>query len=152
MQLILAPRSDGLLEPISDEALRFIKSQPPKPCVWELMRDRRTDNQNRYLNGWFYRKACELLNEAGYTVGGFTWTRDRLHTVCQQLFLVVEELPLTDGRISYRYESTAKMSKKRLTDYIDNQVSPWLLNDYEIAVPPPADEYYTALYRELYGE
>src|SRR5690554_6116232 len=150
MQLVLVPRSDGLMEPVSDRAAAFIKSQPAVPSVWMHQKDKRTDKQNNYLNGYYYRTACELLNDAGHSIAGFAFTRNRLHVMCQQMFLVQEEIPLPDGASGYLYESTTRMSKKRFTEYVDEQVAPWLLNDYGISVPPPVDEYYRMLWREIY--
>ncbi|WP_339898253.1 hypothetical protein [uncultured Gilvimarinus sp.] len=138
------------MEPVSDQAMALIKSQPPVPTVWMAQKDKRTDKQNNYLNGYYYRKACELLNDAGHNIAGFSFTRDRLHAMCQQMFLVVEEVPLPGGKISYLFESTTKMNKARFTEYVDEQVAPWLLNDYEISVPPPVDEYYRMLWNEIY--
>ncbi len=154
MEMALYPRTDGLLEPRTTRAMEWIKQQcPGTVIVGRFVDNVRSDLQNRYLNGWIYKQACRALNEAGYSIRGMTFTRARLHAMCQQLFLVVEEVPLASGRISYIYESTASMSTKRFCEY-GEEVKNWLHQDFGISVPDPkdpGDQYYIELHRQIYG-
>jgi hypothetical protein len=152
MDMALYTRADGLLEPRNDRGVDLVRKQKPGTLwIGRFVDNVRSDLQNRYLNGWVYKQTCEMLNDAGYTIRGFHFTRNRLHAMCQVQFLVVEEIPLGDGTISYIFESTAQMSRKRFCKYIDGQFKPWILNDYGISIPEPDDDYYRELHREIYG-
>lgn len=153
MEIALYPRTDGLLEPRNDRALEWVKKQDCGLVILATINaDTRTTLQQRYQWGWVYKNACEMLNDAGHTINGFIFTKDRLHAMCQQLFLVIGEIPLGDGRVAYEYESTASMSKKRFSEFINEQVKPWLIQDYEIYLPEPEDGFYRELARDLFGK
>lgn len=152
MDIAVYPRTDGLLEPRNNRALDWVKKQDPRlVMVGRFVDNVRTDLQNRYLNGWVYKQACQMLNDAGHSIKGFLFTRNRLHAMCQIMFLVEEEVPMPDGSVTYIFESTAKMSRKRFCEYVDEELKPWLLNDYGIAIPDPQDDFYRELHRDIYG-
>lgn len=153
MEIALYPRADGLLEPRNSRAIEWVKKQDYGLVILaSINADTRTVLQQRYQWGWVYKKACEMLNEAGYTIKGFSYTKDRFHAMCQQLFLITEEIPLGNGGVAYTYESTASMTKKRFSEFINEQVKPWLRQDYGIDLPEPEDDFYRELARDLFGK
>jgi hypothetical protein len=112
--------------------------------------DRRTALQNRFLNGWIYAQAVNLLNDAGHSIHGHPFTRNRIHTIMQEEFLVVDEFEFK-GQIKKVYESTADMSTKRFCEYVDQQIKPFLLMQWEIDVPHPKSDLFLELYHEIFG-
>jgi hypothetical protein len=150
-QICLYTRADGLLEPRSQRAWNFFqKQQPGTLLIGNFASDRRTTLQNNYLNGWVYKTAVMQLNDAGHSIHGHPFTRDRLHAIMQEAFLVADEFEF-DGVIKKVYESTAEMSRTRFIEYVDEQLKPFLLAQWEIDVPNPKDDFYVELHREIFG-
>lgn len=149
-EVALYARADGLFEPRHPKAVELCKANAGKMFIADISMEPRTALQGRYLNGWIYRRQiCAKLNEAGITgPGGVMWTRDLIHEVMQEQFLVIYEFEFM-GKIHKRYESTAKMSKKRFSQYINDQVRPFVWSLWEIQVDDPRQGFYWELYREL---
>ncbi len=136
MKIMLIPRSDGLLEPMTERGIEAVKAMDKKPNAADFQTSTRSSLQNQYLNGWVYPQLVNALNAGGYVQNGKTFTRDRLHAIFQFKFLVKEEIE-TKGGLVYLFQSTAKMSKKRFCEYIDEQIRPFMINDFQIDIPDP---------------
>lgn len=147
--MALYARSDGLFEPRSTKALEFVKTNAPKLFIADIASNTRSQLQNRYLNGWVYTKQiCNKLNDAGITIKGIPWTRDILHAVMQEKFLVKFEMEV-EGIDVKVYYSTANMSPKRFGKYIDEEIKPYVLDAFEITIDDPRDGFYAELMREI---
>lgn len=143
-------RSDGLLEPRAEKAIEFVKGNSSRMIIADIAADTRSSLQNRYLNGWIYTKQiCRKLEEAGITMpNGAPWTRDTFHAAMQNCFLVKQEF-LLDGMHHKVYESTADMSRKRFSEYTNEEVKPFVWNMWEITVDEPNDGYWAEVYKEM---
>lgn len=152
MDMALYCRADGLLEPRAQKAVDWVKSQRPgQVIIAEVLQDVRSSLQNRYLNGWVYTKQiADQLRDSGQTLNGIPWTRDSIHAAMQDCFLVKQEF-LLKGRHHKVYESTATMSKKRFTDYIDNQIKPFWLEGFGIHIMSPQEGYWWEIYNEVFN-
>ncbi len=148
-EIALYGREDGLLEPRYDKGMDFIKERAGKLLIGQFAADTRSNLQNRFLNGWVYsRQICTKLNDAGIMVSGIPWTRDILHAVFQDQFLVKFEIKV-DAMDVKVYESTADMSKKRFSRYIDDQIRPFVYETWEITVDDPNEGYWLEVMREI---
>ena len=148
-ELFLYARHDGLWEPRSEKALEFTKKNAGGAAVLNVSDDLRTSLQNRYLNGWIYTKQiCNKLNDAGITTPiGSIWTRNTIHAVMQDQFLVQEEF-LLNGRHHKVFESTASMGRKRFAEYC-GQVSELVYSIWEIMIEEPRAEQDATYYEML---
>ncbi len=147
--MALYARADGLLEPRAEKSLEFVKGNSGRMIIANIAQDTRSSLQNRYLNGWIYTKQlARKLEESGQTVNGIPWTRDTLHAVFQNLFLVKYEC-LFMGSHQKVYESTADMSKKRFTEYINNQVRPFSSSTWGIEIADPNEGYWLEVKKEM---
>jgi hypothetical protein len=151
MLMALYTRTDGLLEPRNTRAWEWVQKQPAGALVLaNITADRRNSLQNRYLNGWVYKWAVQGLSEAGHSIHGQPWTRDRFHAAMQACFLVVDEFEL-NGQAHHVYESTGDMSRKRFAEYCD-QVKAFVYDAWGVVIPEPEDDFYRELLREINRE
>lgn len=141
-------RADGLFEPRADKAIEFVKKNAARMIVAEIAVDTRSDLQNRFLNGWIYKQCCRKLNDAGHSVKGMPWTRDTFHAAMQNCFLVKQEFELNGEQVKV-YESTATMSKKRFTEYINDEIRPFMWDAFGIRVEDPDEGYWLEVMREI---
>lgn len=151
--MALYARADGMLEPRAQKAIDFVTANAGKMLIADISENIRTSLQNRYLNGWVYTKQiCNKLNDAGITnpVGGM-WTRNIIHGVMQDCFLLKEEF-LMDGRHIKIFESTADMSRKRFTEYINNEIKPFVYSMWEIHIEEPPTGYWREVLNEIYKD
>lgn len=148
---MLYARHDGLYEPRHPKAIEICKANAGKGVIANINSDFRTSLQNRYLNGWIYTKQiCRKLNEAGITNPvGAIWTRNNIHAVMQESFLILEEF-LLNGKHIKVYESTADMSRKRLTEYVNDEIKPLCSSMWNIEIDDPREGFYLDLYNEIY--
>lgn len=148
--MALYARADGLFEPRAKKSIDFVKSNAGKMVVVDISHNVRTALQNRYLNGWVYtHQICRKLNEAGIlNPVGAIWTRDVIHALMQEMFLVKFEF-LSAGKHIKVFESTADMSRKRLCNYIDDEIKPFASSMWEIEIEDPRDGYWQELYNEI---
>lgn len=146
----LYARADGLYEPRHPKAIDICKANAGRMVIASITTEPRTSLQNRFLNGWIYtRQICQKLNDAGIMAPcGSIWTRDIIHAVMQDMFLVKFEF-LQNGRHVKVYESTADMSRKRFCQYIDAQIRPLVSSLWQIEIENPRDGFYFELYTEL---
>jgi hypothetical protein len=146
----LYARADGLYEPRHPKAIEICKANAGNMVIADIAANTRSALQNRYLNGWIYTKQiCAKLNEAGIlNPVGAIWTRNVLHAMFQEAFLVKEEF-LHKGRHIKIYESTADMSRKRFCEYTKEQIAPLVHSYWEIHIDDPKDGFYQELYREI---
>ena len=79
---------------------------------------------------------------------GAIWTRNVIHGVMQDLFLVKEEF-LLNGRHVKVYESTADMSRKRFCQYNDAQVRPFVSSMWQIEIEAPREGFWMEVYQEI---
>ena len=150
VDMALYAREDGLLEPRAQKAVDWVKEQSRKSnfIIADISSNPRTALQNRYLNGWIYAKqAVPKLNEAGYLVGNYPWTRNSFHAAMQEVFLIVEEFLLW-GKHHKIYESTADMSKQRFSEYIQ-QVTEFTYGQWGIHIEDPREGYWLEVMKEL---
>lgn len=148
--VVLYAREDGLFEPKHPKAIQMVKDNAGKMFIANITAEPRTGLQNRFLNGWVYTKQiCAKLNDAGIMnpVGGI-WTRDIIHCMMQDMFLVKQEF-LHNGRHVKVYESTADMSRKRFCKYIDEQIKPLVSSMWEIEIENPRDGIFMEIYKEM---
>lgn len=149
MMMALYTRADGLLEPRNNRAWEWVKKQAAGALVIaNIAADRRSSLQNRFLNGWIYKNAVGGLNDAGHSISGQPWTRDRFHAAMQSCFLVIDEFEL-NGETHHVYESTADMSSKRFCEYVD-QVKGFVYDSWGVTIPDPEDDFYRELMQEIY--
>jgi len=152
-EIALYGRTDGLFEPRTDKGIEISKKNAGKLVIGSLEVVGRSKLQNRYLNGWVYTKQIvKKLNDSGQSINGVPWTRDILHAVFQDQFLVKFEC-VVEGRdmgIDVKvYESTAAMSKKRFTEYINEQITPFVWEMWEISIDDPREGYWREVMREI---
>jgi len=151
-EIALYGRSDGLLEPRYDKGSDFVKERSGKLMVAKIDANVRTSLQNRYLWGWIYNKQiCQKLSDAGVTLNDMPWTKDLLHAVFKEKFLVEGEIEF-NGQILKVYESTASMGRKRFTEYVDEQIKPFVWGLWEISIDPPNEGYWREVFREISSE
>jgi hypothetical protein len=143
-------RTDGLLEPRSEKSLEWVKSQKGQMIIADIAADTRSSLQNRFLNGWVYcKQVVRKLNEAGLLMpSGHPWTRDTIHAAFQDCFLVKSEF-LLNGRHHKVYESTASMSRKRFSEYIDDEIKPFCWDMWEITIDDPNEGYWLEVMKEM---
>lgn len=136
-EIMLYARADGMYEPRSEKGLEYTKKHAGKLFVLHVTENPRTLLQNRYLNGWIYtRQICGKLNDAGITTpAGSEWTRDVIHAVMQDCFLVEAEF-LLKGRHHKIFESTASMSTKRFCEYCE-EISNFAHSMWGIVIDEP---------------
>ncbi len=146
----LYARADGLYEPRHPKAIEICKSNAGRMVIADIAADTRSSLQNRYLNGWVYSKQiCNKLNDAGImTPVNSIWTRDMIHSVMQDQFLVKFEF-LQAGRHIKVYESTADMSRKRFCQYIDAQIKPLVGSMWQIEIDDPREGFWLEVYQEI---
>lgn len=148
--MALYAREDGLLEPRADKSIAFVKENAGRMLIADISANIRTSLQNRYLNGWVYtHQICKKLNDAGITnpVGGI-WTRNVIHGVMQESFLLKEEF-IFNGKHTKIFESTADMSRARFADYIKNQIEPLVYSFWEIHIDDPKTGYWLEILNEI---
>lgn len=150
VDVALYAREDGLLEPRHPKAREICIANAGRMLIADIAHNTRTALQNRYLNGWVYTKQiCEKLNAAGImNPVGAIWTRNVIHGVMQDLFLVKEEF-LLSGRHIKVYESTADMSRKRFCQYNDTQVRPFVSSMWQIEIEDPREGFWLEVYEEI---
>jgi len=148
--MALYARADGLLEPRATKSIEFVKQNAGKLLIADISANIRTSLQNRYLNGWIYTKQiCDKLNAAGImNPVGAMWTRNTIHAVMQDSFLLKEEF-LHNGRHVKIYESTADMSRARFTNYIKEQITPFVYSLWEIHIEDPKEGYWREILNEI---
>lgn len=149
-QVALYATPEGNFQPRHPKAVELCKANAGKLFVVDIAADVRTSLQNRYLNGWVYTKQiCQKLNDAGITnpVGGM-WTRDMIHAVMQESFLVKFEF-LQNGRHIKVFESTADMSRKRFCKYVDEQIKPFVSSMWCIEIEDPREGFWMEVYSEI---
>lgn len=148
--MALYARSDGLLEPRANKSIDFVKENAGRMMIADISANIRTSLQNRYLNGWVYTKQiCDKLNEAGImNPVGAMWTRNTIHAVMQDSFLLKEEF-IFQGKHTKIYESTADMSRKRFTNYIKEQITPYVYSLWEIHIEDPREGYWLEILNEI---
>lgn len=148
-EMMVYTRNDGLLEPRSDRATKWVSEQKPgSGIIINIVENQRSVKQNTLLNGWYYKQTCMELMSAGITLNCAPWTRDALHAAMQRVYLVRYEYEL-DGEFVQVYESTSSMSKKRFVKYIDEQILPFIREMWNLTINPPVSGYYRELEREL---
>lgn len=102
-------------------------------------KETRTQKQNRYLWGWVYSNIAQQLNDSGQVIQcregrEMEWTKDLLH----EAFKMYRKLPPLEtlkGEVEM-YESTAKMSKKRFSEFLED-VRKACWGWWEIEIPEP---------------
>jgi len=143
-------RADGLFEPRLQKVQEMCAANAGKLYMASIAGNTRSALQNKYLNGWVYSKQiCNKLNDAGImNPVGAIWTRNIIHGVMQDSFLVEEEF-LLNGKHIKVYESTADMSRKRFCNYIDEQIRPLIRSMWEIDVDHPRGSSWEAVYEEI---
>jgi len=148
--MALYARPDGTLAPRSKKSIDFVVANAGRIIVADISADVRTALQNRYLNGWVYDKQiCKKLNDAGIAMpSGGLWTRDAIHAAMQECFLLKCEY-LLKGRHVKVFESTAKMSRKRFCEYINEQISPFVRELWGIEIEEPRDSFYAEILAEI---
>lgn len=146
----LYARADGLFEPRHPKAQELCRSNAGKLFIADISANTRSSLQNRYLNGWVYtNQICEKLNDAGImNPVGAIWTRNVIHGVMQDSFLVLEEF-LLNGKHIKIYESTSTMSRKRFCQYKDAQIQPLVSSMWQIEIEEPRDGFYLEVYQEI---
>lgn len=151
--MALYARADGMLEPRALKAIEFVKANAGRLIPAKILSNIRTDLQNKYLNSWVYKhQICAKLNDAGIlNPVGAMWTRDTIHAVMQDQFLVLEEF-LLNGKHHKVYESTADMSRKRFTEYINNEIKPFVYSMWEIHIEEPPTGYWREVLNEIYKD
>lgn len=148
-EMAIYTRADGLLEPRSDRALEYVRKHKPGTMIlFSAVENQRSAKQNRYLNGWIYFQLAKALNDGGITLKGMPWTRDTLHAMFQDLFLVKMECWFA-GKEFKIYWSTANMSKKRFKKYVDEQIRPFAKDMWDIDIPEPEGGFYAELLRDI---
>ena len=147
--MALYAREDGLLEPRAPKAVEFVKEQAGNMLIADISHNTRTSLQNKFLNGWVYtNQIVNKLKEAGIQFNGIPWTRDSIHAVMQDNFLVKEEFILKGKHIKV-YESTASMSRKRFVEYINDEIKPFVRDMWSIEISDPREGFYEELLREI---
>lgn len=117
---------------------------------------KRSDLQNRFLNGWIYKNLAQQLEEAGIVINcddgtEIPYTRDVLHDwVFGKKFRVKREYEIK-GRTFYEFESTATMNTARFSEYVE-QVRGFAYQYWGIAIPDPVSGYYRTLAEEIRGK
>lgn len=114
----------------------------------------KTEKQRAYLWGWVYAQAAKLLDEAGVSfplVGNFERpaTKEILHTMGQEAFLICGQIRKKDGSLVNIYKSTEKLSRKDYWQYTEN-FARLVYQCWGIHIPaPPANSYYEQLAKEF---
>ena len=135
-------REDGLLECRSPKQAGWVIANAGKPVAVSLSSDPRSDIQNRYYWGWIIKNQVNYLTESGISLRGIPYTKDLLHAMYRELFLI-DSSTVINGKEVKIYKSTTDMSKKRFIEYIDNEIQPWFNSAFGYIVPPtPAEENY----------
>lgn len=149
-EIALYARQDGLFEPRHPKAVDIVKQNAGKMFLVQINEDYRTALSNRYLNGWVYTKQiCAKLNDAGImNPVGAIWTRDVIHAVMQNIFLVKEEFIHNSQHVKI-YESTRDMSRKRFSEYINDQIKPFVSSMWNIEIEDPREGIFLEIYREI---
>jgi len=154
MKIALRARADGLLEPNSDRGVEWVQAQPPGAMITlEAPKDARSDAQNRFLWGWVYKNAVDLINDAGYMVGGPTggipWTKDTFHAAMRECFLIESSYICNAvGRELNIYRSTSKLTPKAFSNYIES-IKQFCYGTFDISIPDPNEGYWLELFKEL---
>lgn len=150
VDIALYAREDGVFDVRHPKGKELCIANAGRMFIANISKDARTGLQNRYLNGWIYTKQiCGKLNDAGILnpIGGI-WTRDIIHAVMQESFLVKMEF-LQKGRHIKVYESTADMSRKRFCRYVDAQIRPLVSSMWQIEIDDPREGLFYEIYQEI---
>lgn len=116
---------------------------------------KRSELQNAFMWGWVYREIARQLHEAGIVIpledgGEHPYTVDVLHEIFKEKFLTTGEIRSNRGRTLKLYASTAKLSRKAFSEYIE-QIEQFCNQLWGIHIGPPNrgiwHEYYQALER-----
>lgn len=133
------------------QAISQVSPNPEKPKIVKISNyeETRTDKQNRYLWGWVYSNIAKQLNESGQVITTkdgqeMEWTKDLLH----EAFKLYRKLPPIETMkgVIEQHESTASMSKKRFSEFVD-QIRRACLGWWNIEIPEPV-----GIWLEYYGE
>jgi hypothetical protein len=114
----------------------------------------KTEKQRAYLWGWVYAQAAKLLDDAGIAfplVGNFERpaTKDILHAMGQEAFLICGQISKKDGSLVNMYTSTEKLKRKEYWQYTEN-FTRLVFQVWGITIPlPPANSYYEQLAKEF---
>ncbi|WP_444946431.1 recombination protein NinB [Microbulbifer sp. VTAC004] len=135
--------------------LANIQPNKEKPMAVQVQqfKPKRTDLQNRFLNGWIYKNIAQQLEDAGIVIScddgtEIPYTRDVLHKwVFGKKFRVIREYQIK-GRTFYEFESTATMNRARFSEYVE-QVRGFVYQYWNITIPDPVSGYFKTLMEEL---
>jgi hypothetical protein len=127
----------------------------PYELIYKIYDESRSDLQNRYLNGWIYKELSKALDDAGIVIPcddgtEIPYTRDILHDHTMAVRFRVVKSWTVKGSTYYEFESTAKMSKKRFRDYIDEVVN-FSKQYWGVDIPQPQDNYYAQILKQIYS-
>ena len=141
MKLILCKRSDGLLEPADNDTIEVLRSVGSS-CVFTTEGLKNLDRsalQNAYLWGWAYRNLAADLHNSGRVITcddgtEIPFTKDILHDWVFADRFRVSGVAMFRGKEKKLYESTAKMSKARFTEYVE-QIKQFSIQYWGVHIP-----------------
>lgn len=147
------PRTEQQLEIVIDAVKSIdVNAERPKSVQIKDWDETRTQRQNRYLWGWIYAEIVRQLNESGQLITKadgqeMEWTKDILHEALAETFLRLPPIETKRGEIKLR-ESTAKLSKQKFGEYLEN-IERACVGWWNIRIAPPQagvwHEYYKSI-------
>ena len=138
-------REANAIEPSADNFMA-VQIQPYKP--------KKSASQRAYLWGWVYAQTARILDERGIAfplVSGYERpaTKDILHAMGQEAFLICGQIKKKDGSLVNMYTSTESLSKRDYWAYTEN-FTRLVYQVWGVTIPlPPADSYYDQLLKEI---
>ncbi|WP_299940898.1 recombination protein NinB [uncultured Microbulbifer sp.] len=135
------------------DSLNRLKPSADKPMAVKVgpFKATRSTLQNRFLWGWVYSEISRQLDEAGIVIPcddgtEHPYTKDVLHEVFKQKFLAIGSIE-AKGKSIILYGSTAKLTKKKFSEYLEN-VRRFAFDFWGITVVDP----YVGQYKAIWGE
>lgn len=96
-------------------------------------RERRSDNQNRFLFGVVYPAVCAGMKEAW----GETMTPDECHIYCKAKFTSRPVVNRSTGQIEgYTFPTTRTMTTAEFAEYIE-KIAAWAAEYLGVVIPEP---------------
>lgn len=113
----------------------------------------RSELQNRYLFGWIYARAVELLEDAGIQIplktgGSMPYTKKLLHEVMRQQYLMIGEIVAENGYAIPIFQSSADLDAGPFAKFC-TKVKKFIWEFWQIQIPePPPKSIYMEWARE----
>lgn len=119
--------------------LQALSLEPVKIVEVKPYQKNRTAAQNRLMHKWFSFIDEWVFESTGKASGTKKWK-----WYFKDLYLGYETVELFNGRVIEQLKSTADLSTKELTEFLE-KIDAHCVNEFGLVLPHPDDIYYEAM-------